>query len=164
VNGQGFNVGIGFAVPVDTINKIVPSLIRKGSYVPPALGIRSASDQIARALRVDGVVVESVQPGSGAESAGVRPMEASRSGDIQAEMLQVDKARHRTPSTNPLAPPGPRRVPVVVIRAAEPAARASSCSKTGPDGFFATARFSGSRRVPEREEHAGGSRRSPTRP
>ena len=43
VNGQGFNVGIGFAVPVDTINKIVPSLIRKGSYVPPALGIRSAS-------------------------------------------------------------------------------------------------------------------------
>ncbi len=87
VNGQGFNVGIGFAVPVDTINKIVPSLIRKGSYVPPALGIRSASEQIARALRVEGVVVESVQPGSGAESAGVRPMEASRSGDIQADVI-----------------------------------------------------------------------------
>ena len=86
VNGQGFNVGVGFAVPVDTINKIVPSLIRKGSYVPPALGIRSAPPQIASALRVDGVVVESVSPGSGAERAGMRSMESSKSG-IQADVI-----------------------------------------------------------------------------
>jgi S1-C subfamily serine protease len=84
VNGQGFNVGVGFAVPVDTINKIVPSLIRKGNYQPPALGIRSAPEQMARAMRVEGVVVQSVQPGSGAESAGVRSMQIAQDGAIEA--------------------------------------------------------------------------------
>jgi S1-C subfamily serine protease len=86
-NGQGFNVGVGFAVPVDTINKIVPSLIRKGSYVPPAMGIRSAPEQVARALRIDGVVVESVLPGGGAESAGLRSLEFTRAGDIIADVI-----------------------------------------------------------------------------
>ena len=84
VNGEGFNVGIGFAVPVDTINKVVPNLIRKGSNLPPALGIEAASEQLARSMRVDGVVVKFVQPGSGAESAGMRSIEVARNGAIQA--------------------------------------------------------------------------------
>jgi S1-C subfamily serine protease len=82
LNGEGFNVGVGFAVPVDTINKVVPNLIRKGSNAPPALGISAASDQIARAMRVDGVVVRSVLPGSGADHAGVRSMEVADDGGI----------------------------------------------------------------------------------
>jgi len=82
VDGEGFNVGIGFAVPVDTINKVVPNLIRKGSNAPPALGISAAPDQVARLMRVEGVVVRSVVPGSGAESAGVRSMEVAEDGAI----------------------------------------------------------------------------------
>jgi S1-C subfamily serine protease len=84
VNGQGFNVGVGFAVPVDTINKIVPTLIRKGSSLPPALGVQAAPEQLARAMRVDGVVVQNVQPGSGAESAGLHSMELARNGAIES--------------------------------------------------------------------------------
>jgi len=85
--GQGFNVGIGFAVPVDTINKIVPSLIRTGAFSPPMLGIRSASEQVARAIRADGVVVESVEPGSGADRAGMRSLEYSRSQGFRADVI-----------------------------------------------------------------------------
>jgi S1-C subfamily serine protease len=92
VNGQGFNVGIGFAVPVDTINSVVPVLIRKGSNAPPAIGVEAASEQIARAMGVDGVVVRFVRPGSGAESAGLRSMELARNGAIESAdvITQVD--------------------------------------------------------------------------
>ncbi|MDX1521184.1 MAG: trypsin-like peptidase domain-containing protein [Anaerolineae bacterium] len=37
---SGTNVGVGFAVPVDTINRIVPELISLGRYRHPWLGIR----------------------------------------------------------------------------------------------------------------------------
>lgn len=36
---SGANAGIGFAVPVDTVNRVVPQIIRQGRYVRPALGI-----------------------------------------------------------------------------------------------------------------------------
>ena len=85
--GQGFNVGVGFAVPVDTINKIVPILIQKGSALPPQMGFRSASEQWARRLGVEGVVVESVVPGSGAERAGIRSLEVSGSRGIVADVI-----------------------------------------------------------------------------
>jgi S1-C subfamily serine protease len=85
--GQGFNVGVGFAVPVDTINKVVPSLIRNGAYTPPLMGIKSAADQVAQAIGVDGVVVESVEPGSGAERAGLRSLEYSRAKGYRADVI-----------------------------------------------------------------------------
>jgi len=85
--GEGFNVGVGFAVPVDTINKVVPSLIRNGTFVPPRLGIRSASEQVARSLGIEGVVVDVVESGSGAEKAGLRSLEQSSSGAIHADVI-----------------------------------------------------------------------------
>ena len=57
----------GFAVPVDTINRVVPSLIAYGRYVRPSIGI-SASDDIGRrllgSLDVDGVRRERVFDGA----------------------------------------------------------------------------------------------------
>jgi S1-C subfamily serine protease len=85
--GGGFNVGVGFAVPVDTINRVVPSLIRKGAYVPPRMGITSAPDPIARALGVRGVVVEFVEPGSGAADAGLRSLERGGSNGVLADVI-----------------------------------------------------------------------------
>ena len=85
--GEGFNVGIGFAVPVDTINKVVPDLIRKGTYVAPHLGIIPASPQVARALGVSGVVVQLVEAGSGAEKAGLRAMESGPGGRALADVI-----------------------------------------------------------------------------
>ena len=75
---SGASVGVGFAVPVDTVNRVVPQLIAQGRYAPPSLGIdadESVNRAITRELNVDGVAVLRIQPGSAAEDAGLRPLQ-----------------------------------------------------------------------------------------
>ena len=67
----GSSAGIGFAVPVDTVNQVVPQLIRYGRLVRPQVGVVLLEDALARRLDLPGVVVRSVEPGSGAEKAGI---------------------------------------------------------------------------------------------
>jgi S1-C subfamily serine protease len=77
---SGAYAGIGFAVPVDTINRVVPRLIGFGRYVRPTLGI-SANDDVSRQLLNDeakGVLVLGVSPGSPAAQAGLRATEVTR--------------------------------------------------------------------------------------
>ena len=72
---SGANAGIGFAIPVDTVNRIVPELIAHGRIVRPSLGIAlddRVSDQVTVELGVPGVLVMGVQPNSPAAVAGVR--------------------------------------------------------------------------------------------
>ena len=69
---SGTSAGIGFAVPVDTVNRVVPQLIRFGRLQRPHLGIRAMDDAMARRLSVDGVVILSVQPGGPAARAGLQ--------------------------------------------------------------------------------------------
>jgi S1-C subfamily serine protease len=83
----GSNVGIGFAMPVDVINSVVPQLIHLGLVKPPILGVREAPAQVKRMLRAEGVVIESVEPGSGAEQAGLRSMEKLDDGTIRADAI-----------------------------------------------------------------------------
>jgi S1-C subfamily serine protease len=68
---SGAYAGIGFAVPVDTVNRIVPQLLAHGKVVRPGLGIVPASEQIVRQLKVQGVLVLSVPDGSAAQQAGL---------------------------------------------------------------------------------------------
>ncbi len=72
VSPAGVSSGIGFAVPVDTINRIVPERIRHGRVVRPGLGVRIADDATARRLGVSGARITHVIEGSGAEAAGLR--------------------------------------------------------------------------------------------
>jgi S1-C subfamily serine protease len=72
VSPSGAYAGIGFAIPVDTVSWAVPDLIEHGKIVRPALGIQVAGAALARQLGVDGVLVLGVQPGSSAETAGLR--------------------------------------------------------------------------------------------
>jgi S1-C subfamily serine protease len=82
--------GVGFAVPVDTVNRVVPQLIARGQYVRPALGItvdERLNQMVSRQLRITGVLVLKVHPGSAAEAAGLRgatflPDGRLRPGDI----------------------------------------------------------------------------------
>jgi S1-C subfamily serine protease len=74
-SASGTSSGVGFAVPVDTINRIVPRLIRGQKSSPPRLGIRAAPAEVARLLRVEGVVVGDVEKGLGADMAGLRAMQ-----------------------------------------------------------------------------------------
>jgi S1-C subfamily serine protease len=64
---------IGFALPVDTINSIVPEIIRSGTAPRVELGIAALPDQILRANRIErGVMVAQVREGSPAERAGLK--------------------------------------------------------------------------------------------
>lgn len=72
---SGASAGVGFAVPVDTVNRVVPQLIATGRYAPPSLGIETddvLSREIARQLGVAGVAVVRVRANTGAARAGLR--------------------------------------------------------------------------------------------
>jgi 2-alkenal reductase len=83
----GSNVGIGFALPVDVINAIVPQIIKQGTNEPPMLGVLEAEQQVKDLLRATGVVIDTVEPGSGAEKAGLRSMEQLEDGSIRADVI-----------------------------------------------------------------------------
>lgn len=68
---SGASAGIGFAVPVDTVNRVVPQLIEYGRLVRPRLGVRIAHDAMARRLGVSGLLVLTVEPGGAAQRAGI---------------------------------------------------------------------------------------------
>ncbi len=82
---SGASAGIGFAIPVDEVNRVVPRLIRDGRITRPALGVSAASEQIHRALRLpEGVALVQVTPGGPAARAGLQPFSRARDGSIVA--------------------------------------------------------------------------------
>jgi S1-C subfamily serine protease len=80
---SGTSSGIGFAIPVDTVNRIVPELIRSGKLTRPGLGIQTAEEQIAERLGVNGVLVVDVAPDGAAAKAGIRPTRRDSSGRVR---------------------------------------------------------------------------------
>jgi S1-C subfamily serine protease len=82
---SGASAGIGFAIPVDEVNRVVPRLIRDGRITRPALGVSAASDQTHRALRLpEGVALVQVNPNGPAARAGLQPFSRARDGSIVA--------------------------------------------------------------------------------
>lgn len=81
---SGGSVGIGFAVPVDTVQRVVPQLISTGRVKRPGLGIRTADDRIAARLQLRGVLIQEVLPRSAAEKAGLRGIDLEKQvlGDV----------------------------------------------------------------------------------
>jgi S1-C subfamily serine protease len=82
---NGANAGIGFAVPVDTINRIVPQIIRYGGYRQPTLGIETDEDINRRLLAMfdtHGVAVLQVAPGQAADRAGLRSIVVTADGTV----------------------------------------------------------------------------------
>ncbi|HET9315047.1 MAG TPA: trypsin-like peptidase domain-containing protein [Vicinamibacteria bacterium] len=69
----GTYTGVGFAVPVDTVNQVVPQLIAHGRVVRPGLGVAVARDSLAQRLGLKGVLIIEVTPEGGAQEAGLRP-------------------------------------------------------------------------------------------
>ncbi|HMA79546.1 MAG TPA: trypsin-like peptidase domain-containing protein [Candidatus Binatia bacterium] len=80
---SGTSAGIGFAIPVDTVNRIVPELIRSGKITRPGLGIQIADEQIAQRLGVTGLLVVDVVRGSAAARAGIRPTRRDADGRLR---------------------------------------------------------------------------------
>jgi 2-alkenal reductase len=78
---SGASAGIGFAVPVDVVNRVVPQLIRSGRVPNPGLGIMAGEEAIAARLGIEGVVVVRTLAGSPAARAGLRGVDP-RTGEI----------------------------------------------------------------------------------
>ena len=79
---SGSSAGIGFAVPVDTVNRVVPQLLRHGRVTRPGLGVHVADRRTAKRFGARGVLIIRVQKGSAAEAAGLRGTRRSKGGRL----------------------------------------------------------------------------------
>jgi 2-alkenal reductase len=86
---SGSNAGIGFAIPVDIVNRVVPELIRNGRVPTPGIGIVAGDESIATRLGVEGVIVMRAVPGSPAERAGLHGVNAA-TGELGDVIVGVD--------------------------------------------------------------------------
>ncbi len=96
---SGGSSGIGFAIPVDIVNRVVPQIIKYGRVIQPGLGIVVWPDHVTRRLGVGGVLLRDVSKGGVAERAGLRGTLLTREGKVRQVgdiVLTVDGKPTRT--------------------------------------------------------------------
>jgi len=71
---SGASAGIGFSIPVDAVNWVVPDLIQHGIIQRPTMGVNFIPQRMLRQLGVEGLMIYRVGPDSAAEKAGIRPL------------------------------------------------------------------------------------------
>jgi S1-C subfamily serine protease len=82
---SGASAGIGFAIPADEVNRIVPRLIRDGRFLRPTIGISAGNAALSRALGLPkGVALVQVAPGGPAARAGLQPFRRGSRGEVLA--------------------------------------------------------------------------------
>jgi 2-alkenal reductase len=81
---SGAFAGIGFSVPVDVVNKVVPELIGRGRVPTPGIGVQVLSETDAAPFGIAGVVIAAVLPNLPAARAGLRGLDrmGGRLGDV----------------------------------------------------------------------------------
>ncbi|NOX59689.1 MAG: trypsin-like serine protease [Planctomycetes bacterium] len=93
----GASAGIGFAVPVDTVNDAVAQIIAHGRIIRPGLGINIGSDALSHRLGLNGVLILGVSENGSAERAGLRPTQQSRDGGIVLGDVILEIDGEKTP-------------------------------------------------------------------
>ncbi len=83
VSPSGAFAGIGFAVPVDTVNRIVPELIKHGKLIRPGLGVSLVPDAMARRWGVKGLIIGKVSRGGAADRAGLKGARETTTGRVE---------------------------------------------------------------------------------
>lgn len=128
---QGNAQNIGFAVPVDSVNEVVPDLIKHGRPLKPTLGCSYVLDVIARQSEIPkGVVILEVPPRSAADQAGLRGIKRRADGQIEVgdvilevegrevnskEELEAELAKYKVGQTiNLVVLRGIQRIPFAV--------------------------------------------------
>lgn len=79
---SGASAGIGFAVPVEVVARLVPQLIEHGRPLQPGIGVELVPDHLAQRIGVEGVVVRRVVRGGPADRAGIQGLSQSRRGRV----------------------------------------------------------------------------------
>jgi S1-C subfamily serine protease len=80
---SGASAGIGFSIPVDEVNRIVPRLIKDGRFLRPAIGVSAAPANLHKALGLPkGVAVVQVGSGTPAAKAGLQPFRRGSRGEV----------------------------------------------------------------------------------
>jgi len=84
ISPGGSSTGVGLAIPIDIVNRVVPQLISTGHVPTPGIGIVTASEAAAIRAGIDGVIVVKTVPGSPAERAGLRGISTAKNklGDV----------------------------------------------------------------------------------
>lgn len=91
----GASAGVGFAIPVDLVKRVVPQLIEYGSVTLPSLNITAADPNVGKQLGVksQGVLVQGVLPGSAAAAAGLLPTRRGLGGIIAGDLVTAADGR-----------------------------------------------------------------------
>ncbi len=101
VSPSGAYAGIGFAIPVDTVNEVVPQLIRRPA-ARPSLGVVIWSDAQARRWGERGAIIRALAPGGPAARAGLRPSEDTARGVYLGDII-VQLGQHSINTRRDLA-------------------------------------------------------------
>lgn len=86
-SSSGASAGIGFAVPISTIRRVVPQIIKTGKAQQIGLGISILSDSVARNNGIKGVIIQSVAPKSPAEKAGLKGVTSNSRGTFMGDII-----------------------------------------------------------------------------
>jgi S1-C subfamily serine protease len=93
---SGTSAGLGFAVPVDTISRIVPQIIKHGKVIRPALGVAILPDAIKnRFTEQEGIIISEVFNNSSAEKAGLEGVKKDPSGRILLGDIIIGINQHK---------------------------------------------------------------------
>ena len=88
---SGAYAGIGFAIPVDTVQRVVPQIIRTGRVATVTIGVivnDRIGQQITRRMGVEGALIIDVQPNSPAAASGLKRTERTRQGIMPGDVIQ----------------------------------------------------------------------------
>jgi len=91
-SASGSSSGVGFAIPVDLVNRVVPALISRGRAPLPGIGINPVRPDLVARAGISGVVVGEVVRGSPAAAAGLVPLDR-RNGTLGDIIVAVNGRR-----------------------------------------------------------------------
>ncbi|MDP6979802.1 MAG: trypsin-like peptidase domain-containing protein [Myxococcota bacterium] len=97
ISNTGQSAGIGFAVPIDTVKRVVPQLIEHGRVRRVGIGVSILSDRQAASWGIEGVIVSEPVRGGPAERAGLQPLRLDRRRRVYSMdvIIGVDDVRVR---------------------------------------------------------------------
>lgn len=88
-SASGSSSGIGFSIPVDLVNRIVPALITRGRAPLPGIGIVPVRPELVARAGITGIVLAQVDPNGPAKQAGLEPVNP-RTGQVGDVIIAIN--------------------------------------------------------------------------